>query len=133
MNDKKQKNRITVWFLFDPSDTIPFREGKSPLLNVYKTEKPSDYSHQFQDTLFDIVTDITKGTEWGIAFRQTDEATPSFEAKIYLDDAQYLDNVIDAVKNNNKDIVFECWADGDFSDYINRKFNKDYPADGVML
>lgn len=133
MQDGNQVNRITVWFLFDPSDTLILKSEEPTKWNIYKTEKPKDYGHLFRDTLFEKINIIVKGTEWGIAFRQTDELTPCFDVKIYLDNADYLTQVVDTIQNNNKDIVFNCLPDGDFSDFIDGKFQKDPPIGGVML
>jgi lantibiotic modifying enzyme len=125
MENKTQINRIIVWRGIDPSVDFLIDENNLSSWNPYTVEKQNDYQKQFIETLTDKVANITDGTEWGIAFRQTNELNPTFQTKIYLDRPDFLNEIIEAIQSSNKDIVFNCLIDGDLSDYINQKYWKD--------
>ena len=128
MNDTKQINRITRWFAFVPGVGTSIDEGTlTSSWNQLFLKKQNEYLKQFTETLFDKINEIANGTEWGVAFGQIEETTPSFEVKIYLEHIKFLNEIIKTIKNSNKDIVFYCHLDGRFSDFINMKYDKDPP------
>ncbi len=129
MNDVKQINRIIGWVAYDPNEAFVFdKDSSSVSSNHCFWEKHNDYLKFFRELLYEKINEITNGVEWGLAFIPIEEATPSFEVRIYLDDYTFSKSIADAIKSSTKEMKFYFYFDGKFSDYINGKYKNEPPT-----